>query len=60
MHKEMLYTWVEMITCTHEPHGGSKAKKSEGREWGVGGMGKEYVVVPLAPNRRLGMYIGDV
>jgi len=52
MYKEMLYTWGEMITCTRELRGGSKAKKSEGREWGVGGTGKEYVVVPLAPNRR--------
>lgn len=53
MHKGMLYTWGEMITCIPELHGGSEAKKkAQGGGQGVGGMGKKYVVVPLAPNRR--------
>jgi len=47
MHKGMLYTWGEMITCIPELHGGPKAIKKR-REWvREGGMDKEYIVVPM-------------
>jgi hypothetical protein len=41
MHKGMLHTWGEMITCITELHGGPKAKKSAGRgpEGGWDGQG---------------------
>jgi len=29
MHKEMLYTWVEVITCTTNPVVGQKPKKAK-------------------------------